>query len=143
MLCEFSFKIIVPSAEAQWPSDFVLKYKSMSLLSFCLWHLRFYRLAVKFQLPVRKCLCLQGLYCYLRDGARGKYLNIVKNNSRVLEMSDLYFLLVWAKPCKTWLVISDGVVVDVANERVGKVRFSFPLSVFFAFFQECLRVFNC
>lgn len=51
-------------------------------------------------------------------------------------MSDLHFLLVWAKPCKPWLVISDGIVVDVANEGVGKVRFSYFFICILDFLQE-------
>jgi len=46
-------------------------------------------------------------------------------------MSGLHFLLVWAKPRKTRLVISDGIVVGIANERVGKVRFSYFLDLYF------------
>lgn len=41
-------------------------------------------------------------------------------------MSDLHFLLVWAKLCKTWLVCSDGIVVDVVNaSKKSEILFLF------------------
>lgn len=52
MLGEFGLGLLLLQLtsfmKAQWPSDFVLKYKSMSFLDFCLWHFRFFNFAVKF-----------------------------------------------------------------------------------------------
>lgn len=51
-------------------------------------------------------------------------------------MSDLHFLLVCAKPYTTRLVIRDGIVVDVANEGVGKMRFFYFFRCILGFLQE-------
>lgn len=51
-------------------------------------------------------------------------------------MSGFNFLPVLAKLCKVWLVIPNGVVVDVANEGVGKGQFAYFLICVLDFLRE-------